>query len=104
MNEVSFNQLLPKRFEEFKLVRRECGIVLRVAVSENASEFLASFPLIENEMVGDVDAASDQILTKRPERILNHLPTSWTQGFSHVWIGTTAEDGCTLQQRAKDFS
>lgn len=45
-----------------------------------------------------------QILTKRPERILNHLPTSWTQGFSHVWIGTTAEDGCTLQQRAKDFS
>ena len=40
------------------LVRCECGVVLRVAVSENASEFLASFPLVENEMVGNVDAAS----------------------------------------------
>jgi protein gp37 len=45
-----------------------------------------------------------QILTKRPERILNHLPTSWTQGFSHVWVGITAEDGCTLQRRAKAFA
>ncbi len=42
------------------LVSGESVIVLRVAVSENASEFLASFPLVENQMVGDVDAASDQ--------------------------------------------
>ncbi len=45
-----------------------------------------------------------QILTKRPERILSHLPTSWDQGFNHVWIGVTAEDRHTLRQRAKDFA
>jgi len=45
-----------------------------------------------------------QILTKRPERILSHLPTSWNQGFSHVWIGVTAEDEYTLRQRAIDFA
>lgn len=45
-----------------------------------------------------------QILTKRPERVLKLLPSSWNQDFSHVWIGITAEDPYTLQQRTKDFS
>jgi protein gp37 len=29
------------------------------------------------------------ILTKRPERILNHLPADWGDGYSKVWLGTT---------------
>ncbi len=45
-----------------------------------------------------------QVLTKRPERILHHLPISWNQGFSYVWIGITAEDEYTLRQRAIDFA
>ncbi len=45
-----------------------------------------------------------QILTKRPERILSHLPTSWDQGFSHVWTGISAEDQATLRRRVKDFA
>lgn len=60
LGRVLIGELLPKRFEEFMFVRRECGIVLRVAVSENATEFLASFPLVENEMVRNIDAASDK--------------------------------------------
>lgn len=30
-----------------------------------------------------------QILTKRPERIKDHLPDDWNENFNHVWIGTS---------------
>ena len=32
------------------------------------------------------------ILTKRPERIADHLPSDWGDGYSHVWLGVTV--GC----------
>lgn len=33
------------------------------------------------------------ILTKRPERIKEHLPKDWSSSnYSHVWIGVTVED------------
>lgn len=33
-----------------------------------------------------------QILTKRPERILDHLPTDWGDGYLNVWLGTSVEN------------
>lgn len=30
-----------------------------------------------------------QILTKRPERIKNHLPADWGDGWDNVWLGTS---------------
>lgn len=30
-----------------------------------------------------------QILTKRPERIIEHLPPDWGQGWRNVWLGTS---------------
>ena len=30
-----------------------------------------------------------QILTKRPERIADHLPEDWGQGWDNVWLGTS---------------
>ena len=33
-----------------------------------------------------------QILTKRPERILEHLPKDWGDGYENVWMGVSAED------------
>jgi protein gp37 len=32
-----------------------------------------------------------QILTKRPERILDHLPDDWGDGYDNVWLGVTVE-------------
>lgn len=32
-----------------------------------------------------------QILTKRPERIVEHLPSDWGEGYENVWIGTSIE-------------
>lgn len=33
-----------------------------------------------------------QILTKRPERIADHLPPDWGDGYPNVWLGTSVED------------
>jgi len=33
-----------------------------------------------------------QLLTKRPERILSHLPSDWGNGYDNVWIGSTIEN------------
>lgn len=33
-----------------------------------------------------------QILTKRPERILGHLPADWGDGYPNVWLGTSVEN------------
>ena len=32
-----------------------------------------------------------QILTKRPERILEHLPSNWGDGWRNVWLGVSVE-------------
>lgn len=36
-----------------------------------------------------------QILTKRPERIMEHLPEDWGEGWKNVWLGTSVghQDG-----------
>lgn len=31
-----------------------------------------------------------QILTKRPERIISHLPADWGDGWDNVWLGVSA--------------
>lgn len=33
-----------------------------------------------------------QVLTKRPERIADHLPADWGNGWPNVWLGTSVEN------------
>lgn len=40
-----------------------------------------------------------QILTKRPERILECLPADWGDGYPNVWIGVTVEDQAAADKR-----
>lgn len=44
-----------------------------------------------------------QILTKRPERILENLPPDWGDGYRNVWLGISGENQRTLDLRAPDF-
>lgn len=39
-----------------------------------------------------------QILTKRPERILENLPSDWGEGYSNVWLGVSVENSETLHR------
>lgn len=43
-----------------------------------------------------------QILTKRPERILDHLPEDWGDGWPNVWLGTSAGTGGHQQMKRID--
>lgn len=40
-----------------------------------------------------------QILTKRPERILDALPADWGTGYPNVWLGVSVENQETAQTR-----
>jgi protein gp37 len=41
------------------------------------------------------------VLTKRPENIQKMLPSDWRDGYSNVWLGTTAEDQTGFDMRWK---
>lgn len=43
-----------------------------------------------------------QILTKRPERIIDHLPEDWGEGWDNVWLGTSVGSNAGIQ-RIKDL-
>lgn len=45
------------------------------------------WPLIQN-----TPSLEWQLLTKRPERILQSLPADWGEGYKNVWIGATIEN------------
>lgn len=40
-----------------------------------------------------------QILTKRPERIMECLPSDWGSGWDNVWLGTSTENQDTYNER-----
>lgn len=44
-----------------------------------------------------------QILTKRPERINQHLPEDWGEGYKNVWLGTSVGSQKS-EQRIKDLA
>lgn len=39
-----------------------------------------------------------QILTKRPERINDHLPKDWGDGWDNVWLGTSVGSGESIHR------
>jgi len=40
-----------------------------------------------------------QILTKRPERIMECLPADWGDGYPNVWLGVSVEDQANADKR-----
>lgn len=40
-----------------------------------------------------------QILTKRPENILDRLPEDWGDGYPNVWMGVSVENQATADER-----
>lgn len=47
------------------------------------------------EIIRSTPHLTYQILTKRPERILENLPNDWGDGYDHVWLGVTVENNAT---------
>ncbi len=53
------------------------------------------------KIIKDTPWHTYQILTKRPERIKDHLPTDWGKGYSNVWIGVSVESQDVLEERVR---
>lgn len=45
-----------------------------------------------------------QILTKRPERIREHLPPDWGEGYPNVWLGVSVENQRTFNKRVGELA
>src|SRR5665213_191230 len=52
------------------------------------------------DLIRRCDQLDWQLLTKRPQNIKRMLPPDWGSGYPNVWLGTTAEDAESYQQRA----
>lgn len=44
------------------------------------------------EIIKNTPHHTYQILTKRPERIEDHLPSDWGNGYPNVWLGVSIEE------------
>lgn len=51
------------------------------------------------KLIRQCDQVDWQLLTKRPQNIKKMLPRDWNDGYPNVWLGTTAEDADSYQQR-----
>jgi protein gp37 len=51
------------------------------------------------DLMRQCDQIDWQVLTKRPQNIKKMLPSDWSDGYPNVWLGTTAEDAASYQQR-----
>ena len=49
-------------------------------------------------LIRDCDQLDWQLLTKRPQNIAKMLPPDWGDGWSHVWLGTSAGTQKTADQ------
>lgn len=55
------------------------------------------------EIIKNTPQHTYQILTKRPERILDHLPDDWGNGYDNVWLGVSAENSKYFKMRMQQF-
>lgn len=50
------------------------------------------------QVIRESDQLDWLILTKRPELIVDRLPSDWGRGYSNVWLGTTIEEQSQLSR------
>lgn len=88
------------RYNPLKVVRTKSVFNLPLKIKEPSKIFTSSLTDVFHE---DIDSYRNemwdiirkcpqhtfQILTKRPERIANHLPEDWDNGWNNVWLGTS---------------
>lgn len=78
------------------------NIRFRVFCASMADVFEERAPLDQRERLWDIIKQTPfldwQILTKRPERIIDALPSDWGDGYDNVWLGTSIEDSRVIHR------
>lgn len=98
-----FNDPLKKdRQKNYKIKPGE-----RVRVNMTSDTFVEEADEWRDEMWEIIKKRSDVIfwlLTKRPERILEHLPTDWGEGYENVFMNVTCENQDMFDKRWPIFA
>jgi protein gp37 len=88
------------RYDPYEVVRTKTVFNLPLKIKEPSKIFTCSLTDFFHESIDSYrNEAWDiirkcphhtfQILTKRPERIMEHLPEDWGDGWDNVWLGTS---------------
>jgi protein gp37 len=88
------------RYNPFKIVKTKTVFNLPLRIKEPSKIFVSSLTDVfhegcdefRNEMwdiIRKCPQHTFQVLTKRPERIADHLPEDWGGGWNNVWLGTS---------------
>lgn len=99
------------RYDPLKIVRTKTVFNLPLKLKEPSLIFTSSLTdffhqAIDSyrheawEIIRKCPHHTFQILTKRPERIIQHLPEDWGEGWDNVWLGTSvgSQKGMTRLQ------
>lgn len=97
------------RYDPYEVVRTKTVFNLPLKIKEPSKIFTCSLTDFFHEAIDSYrDEAWDiirrcpqhtfQILTKRPERISDHLPLDWNENFNNVWMGTSIGSQKGLQR------
>ena len=85
----------PERWEKFLAATTDGNTYMRMFTCSLSDFFHAKADKWRDEawkVIKDSPHCAYLILTKRPERILKHLPKDWGNGYPNVWLGVSIGD------------
>lgn len=91
----------PSRFQRIALETGQRQRVFTCSLSDFFHEGADAWREDAWNIIRACDACDWLILTKRPERIAEHLPPDWGDGWPHVWLGVTVEENRTRHRLDK---
>lgn len=96
------SKIVVRQEGEFKRPLNEWRTGRKIFVCSNSDFFHQSADEWRNEaweIIKNTPQHTYLILTKRPERIKDHLPSDWSKElYSHVWMGVTVEHQDTVHR------
>jgi protein gp37 len=103
--EILFRQPGPAQNAQARTFRKENGHRPRVFCASLADVFDNQIDTSWRDdlfaLIRECNKLDWLVLTKRPENIEKMLPPDWDDGYSNVWLGTTAEDQTRFDARWK---
>lgn len=74
---------------DLPLKKKEPSLIFTCSLTDFFHEAIDSYREEAWDIIRQCPHHTFQILTKRPERIADHLPADWGEGWDNVWLGTS---------------
>lgn len=101
LDSTRYNPFEPKRTKTVFNLPLKIKEPSRIFTSSLTDVFLEEIDSFRDEMweiIRKCPQHTFQILTKRPERIMQCLPSDWGDGWDNVWLGASCGSGKSIQR------